>query len=262
MKVKERLKQDFSQAAEWYDDHALIQKKVVNHLLDVSLKHLPNDNVNCLDAGCGTGFLRQLMKKKEQCKQWNMVECDLALGMCQYTANKFGNSESVVNGNIESLPFKDQSFNAVYSSMVLQWSGDIGRAISELYRVVDMGSCIFASIVSSNSLNQLDKTLNKVTGHRHVHSFFAAQELQDILENYGIKHYVLEEMSFTEHYPDVLAIMQYLKGIGARYKPKKTQYTPNKSFLTEAEKLYSTKYRTSKGLPLTWNIITLIIEKK
>jgi len=94
--------------------------------------YLPDwKNRDILDAGCGTGAILQRLGNARK-----HVGIDLApeaVGFCR----KRG-LENVQQGNLMSLPFPDESFDAIVCSSVLyhRWVTDVPKALQELRRVL------------------------------------------------------------------------------------------------------------------------------
>lgn len=89
------------------------------------LKNVKNRNV--LEVGCGRGYLAKQLSKK------NIVTaCDIVIPK-KLKQSKDG--VKYVEGNIESLPFKDNSFEYVISTHTLEHVQNLPKSISELRRV-------------------------------------------------------------------------------------------------------------------------------
>jgi ubiquinone/menaquinone biosynthesis C-methylase UbiE len=90
-----------------------------------------------LDVGCGTGI--------SSLYAWNrgaaqVLAVDLSAGMLKQLQYKLNQEHydviRLVQADAESLPFKDKTFDIVYSSMMLGFLPDPKRVIEELHRVV------------------------------------------------------------------------------------------------------------------------------
>ncbi len=99
-----------------YNEYALIQKESAEYLYNI-IKHTGYNNA--LDVGAGTGFLSTYLK--------NYTAIDIDISLRDYHKN-------FVVGDIESLPFKDKSFDLVVSNFSIHLC-NINLAIRELMRV-------------------------------------------------------------------------------------------------------------------------------
>lgn len=80
-----------------------------------------------LEVGCGRGYLANLMSENH-----NVTGCDIVISdglKKKYPEIKF------VQGNIQSLPFADNSFDTVVSTHTLEHVQDLPGAVSELRRI-------------------------------------------------------------------------------------------------------------------------------
>lgn len=105
----------------------------------VALKKFPPYG-RVLDAGCGTGLLieylglNKLLSRVDEyvCLDYSRNMLDVARGRAKlYCPSRC----LFVEGNVESLPFRDKVFDIVYSFTVLDLVDDLEKAIKELSRV-------------------------------------------------------------------------------------------------------------------------------
>jgi SAM-dependent methyltransferase len=121
----------------WYGAlHRLIRTS-----LDAHLSGWRNRPI--LDAGCGTGAVLDLLGNSSK-----HVGIDLspeALAFCRRRG-----LTNVVQGNITTLPFADDSFDAVISSSVLyhRWVPDVHHALRELRRVLRPGGVLVINVAA------------------------------------------------------------------------------------------------------------------
>ncbi|MBL4632235.1 MAG: class I SAM-dependent methyltransferase [Kofleriaceae bacterium] len=109
-----------------------------------------------LEAGCGTGLL--LGRSLRFAKSARGV--DLSAGMLSKAKER---GLDVVQGSITQLPYKDESFDLVYSVKVLAHIEDIERAMSEMARVTRPGGVVLAEFYNPLSLRYLIKSLKAPT---------------------------------------------------------------------------------------------------
>jgi ubiquinone/menaquinone biosynthesis C-methylase UbiE len=101
-----------------------------------------------LDAGCGTGiFTGDILARGAR-----VTGIDISLPMLQRAREKVSEYPlQVVLSDILRLPFADDAFDKVASITALEFIGDAGSAIRELFRVTKKGGCIV--VASLNSLS-------------------------------------------------------------------------------------------------------------
>ncbi len=93
-----------------------------------------------LDAGCGTGLLIEYMKLAGFIDYVDEYVClDYSWGMLSIAKWRSQilcpDKCHIIEGNVESIPFKDKSFDVSYSFTVLDLVDSINNAINELKRV-------------------------------------------------------------------------------------------------------------------------------
>ena len=86
--------------------------------------------IQLLDAGCGTGwFSREAVKRHA-----SVVSLDVGCALLQQVEKKCASKK--VAGDVLTLPFKNNSFDAVISTEVIEHTVDPQKAIVEMYRVL------------------------------------------------------------------------------------------------------------------------------
>lgn len=82
---------------------------------------------NVLEVGCGRGYLANIMSKNH-----DVTACDIVIP--KELSRKFP-KVNFVQGNIQSLPFKDNSFDTVVTTHTLEHVQNLPAAIAELRRI-------------------------------------------------------------------------------------------------------------------------------
>jgi ubiquinone/menaquinone biosynthesis C-methylase UbiE len=145
-----------SQRRDWTDVSERRREIMVKHMIPMWESLLdathagPGSHV--LDAGCGSGELVGLALDRK-CE---VVGTDIAPGMMQLckTAQHLG-AASFFEGSTEELPFENDRFDVVISSMSIHFCDDVPKAFRELHRVVKPGGYVGISAPSSANLNVL-----------------------------------------------------------------------------------------------------------
>ncbi len=211
---KQKIRQSFSQAAESYDQMARLQKQVALALLNWC--GLPDADQTVLDVGCGTGFLTE--KIADNVAVGQLVAVDIALPMLYKTFKRCGLNDCYrVCADAENLPFSDASFDAVYSSLALQWCQSLSNALKGFKQILKPGGALFFSTFGPGSLIELKTAWSRVDNKPHVNEFDSVDEIRLALQAAGFKQIEIIRRLYPMHYADVWALMRELKAIGARH---------------------------------------------
>ncbi len=130
--------------------HALIDR------LEVDLVRRYGTGARVLEAGCGTGLILGRVAEFAA----SAVGIDLSPGMLKKAHER---GLRVANASITELPFADASFDVAYSFKVLAHIEAIGKALSEMARVVRPGGHVLAEFYNTRSLRWLVKQLKPAT---------------------------------------------------------------------------------------------------
>jgi malonyl-CoA O-methyltransferase len=246
------VQQNFSRAAEQYDEHAQIQHAVREECVVLAQSFWPAGS-SILDAGGGTGAMAKLAPN------WNITNLDLAFGMCQIASKHV----PTVNASAEAMPFADNSFDGVFSCLMLQWANDPLITLREIARVLKPQSRALIATFVDGTLDELRQSFTALDATPHVSAFIEPYQLSALSVHAGFMVLSAERETITAHYPDTLTLMRSIKSIGATNKDttrSKGLMTPKK--LKTLEHTYRKKFATQEGLPATWNVIYLLLEKR
>jgi malonyl-CoA O-methyltransferase len=239
-----RLRNDFDSAATRYDTHARLQQHVLLQLA----QRLPRLNPSSLilDAGCGTGAFARISHHS------NVVALDHAFQMC---AQAKKSSDFPVTADMAALPFNDKLFDAVVSSLALQWAPDWKSTLREWRRVLKPNGILAFSTFGAGTLRELHESFASIDKYTHVSGFMSAE---DIWQHLPAR---VEVETITEYYPDVAALSRHLKLLGARNKhsnAKQGLTTPRQ--LEKVESYYASHFGTAHGLRVSWNVLYVTLQ--
>jgi len=135
----------------------------------------PEPGDRMLDAGCGTGiFTLDFLAAGAQ-----VVGLDISFPMLKLAAKKvIAYPFQPVQGDMLSLPFRDNYFDKTVSITALEFIEDGPGAVKELFRVTRPGGLVIAATLNGLSpwaLRRREKTLG---GQRHIleNAFFRSPE--------------------------------------------------------------------------------------
>ena len=253
------VRRAFDRAAETYQQFAVLQTEVCNRLLE-KLEIVKISPQVILDAGTGTGAAIPALFARY--KKAHVVTLDLSENMLLKAGQhgSFLRSPQAVCGDIERLPFADNSFDLVFSSLSMQWCNDLNAALAEAKRVLKPGGLYVFTTFGPDTLKELRYSWSKVDAANHVNMFVDMHDIGDALLQDGFAEPVMEAEVLTVTYDSVDGLMHDLKAIGANVTASASQAERaakglgGKSMLQTVRQNYE-KYRQGNLLPATYEVI-------
>lgn len=247
----------FNKAAKTYDQAAVLQQLVGEALL----KRL--HGIHCrpktiLDLGCGTGHVESHLRKAYPSAK--IVGLDKSEGMLRQAQHKEKEGQFLlahwICGCAEDLPFKDNSFELVYSNLVLHWSIDFTKSLEEIYRVLKPGGLLLFSVVGPDTLKELRYCWAVVDDKPHVHVFVDMHDVGDSLLRALFTDPVMDVDYFTLLYSNPMVLMRELQELGVQnINADRQRGLTTKSALKKLIQAYEVFRNANGRLPATWEII-------
>ena len=178
-----------------------------------------------LDVGAGTGA--SLPPAAEVVgPSGHVVGIDLAPGMVRVlnqrvAAGGMENAEALV-GDGDSLPFADQSFDAVVCAFTLFFFPNPAKALVEFRRVLRDGGRVAISTFTKAGSTSIDRTWELISAYLPVPPatagarFDEAQQLMDALGAAGFVGIVVDEADFEVKLPSSAALLAWLRSMEFR----------------------------------------------
>lgn len=241
----------FDRAASRYDEQAELQKTVSDAAAEIAEKTFPK-NASVLDIGCGTGNFGRYAKS--HALKWSVTGFDLSFAMCR--------KANGVQGNWEALPFADAAFDGVFSSLTLQWVNDIPAALAETARVLKPGGTAVVATLCEGTLHELHESFLEVDNVARVHEFHAKETLCSRLEDAGFDIADVREEQMLRRYPDVAALMDSIRAIGAaNRRQNRPRAFSRRAVFQRMERAYRQQFGSTDGIPSTWNVVYFTLRK-
>ncbi len=211
---KASARRSFERAADRYDEAAVLQREVATRLLErLDLVRLSPQRI--LDLGSGTGYcIDGLLARYRKAE---VVALDIALPMLRH-ARRHGRwlrRPRCVCADAERLPFADDSFDLVFSNLMMQWCVDLDATFAELRRVIRPGGLLLFSSFGPDTLKELRAAWGEVDGYAHVNTFLDMHDVGDALLRARFADPVMDVERLILTYRDVRKLMRELKQIGA-----------------------------------------------
>jgi malonyl-CoA O-methyltransferase len=159
-------------------------------------------------------FTSALMKRYRKA---DVVALDIAKPMLHCVKQRAGwlRKPGCVCGDSESLPFNDDSFDFIFSNLMLQWCTDLEATFVELRRVLSPGGLLMFTTFGPDTLMELRASWEAVDGYTHVNSFIDLHDVGDSLLHTKWAEPVMDSERITVTYRELRGLMQDLKRIGA-----------------------------------------------
>ncbi len=209
---KSQVKKSFSASSQYYDQVAGLQRDVARRLMNVIAEDVFQPE-RILEIGCGTGFFSGLLLGLEGARSLTVL--DIAQPMVVEARRQHQSSCSYVCADAEALPFQAGAFDAAYSSLALQWCPNIRHVFGDCYQLLREHGRLCFSTFGPATLQELKSAWRKVDDFSHVNDFLSADELQSEIRQAGFSSIKVKEQMIETVYPDVMNLMQELKGLGA-----------------------------------------------
>ncbi len=246
------ISHSFSQAADHYEANAVLQKEVLERLLerlqdDPALANVQAPRI--LDLGCGTGWA--VPRLAQQFPGAEIHALDFSPAMIERVPAAAGVNACV--GDAHDLPYTESSFDLVFSNLMLQWTNE-EQVMQEVQRVLKPGGVVLASSLGFSTLHELRHSWAAVDDRPHVNEFTDMRQVADAMLRLGFEQVVANSETITMTYARVTDLMRDLKAIGAHNvdedRPRGLMSRQALQRLTEAYE----KFRHEGVLPATYEV--------
>lgn len=182
---------EFDKAAERFDDNSpSVYNMCRNDYPDI-LNEIEKESFNSLlDAGCGTGSVISLLRRKYPEK--NYVGIDLSGKMINAAKIKNDSSVTFVCGDCEELPFTDNSFDVVICSQSFHHYPNPEKFFYNVNRVLTKGGRLILRDMTSSSymvrwlINNIEIPLANRVLHKGDVRVYDRNDIKNLCDNSGL----------------------------------------------------------------------------
>ncbi|PKF63853.1 malonyl-[acyl-carrier protein] O-methyltransferase BioC [Psychromonas sp. psych-6C06] len=218
---KKAVQSSFSKAAPHYDQFAQLQRDIGEQLLH----NVVNDNTatatpmplasKIVDLGCGTGYFSE--KLNQAFVDAELTCFDLSEAMLKQTQQRSLKNVTFEQGDIDQLPFANESVDIIYSNLVVQWSENLKHCLQQIKKALSQDGKAYISTLLSGTLFELTEAWKQVDDAVHTNRFLALEEVNLILSELNFSKVQIKTETRTLQYDSVIEVMRALKGIGANH---------------------------------------------
>jgi len=256
---REKVGRSFGRRAGEYDRHAVVQKRVVERLME-QLVAVPAPGA-ILDIGTGTGML--LGRLADRFPVSRAVGIDLSPAMAEAAlANLAGRGNvRILAADAEQLPFADNSFDLVVSSSTFQWLETLHQAFTEAHRVLSPGGSFRFALFGAQTLWELKAAYRQAMaacgdGIDRTHRFMGVDDVLTALQDCGFADCAVHTELETEYHADARAVLRAIKRVGAgNASAVPTNGLAGRCVTQEMLSIYDREYGCDGLVPATYEVI-------
>jgi SAM-dependent methyltransferase len=210
-----------------------------------------------LDLGGHGGILAEALQGSGAIE--TLVETDLAERLARR-----GRALRVVTDE-EFLPFASGAFDLAMSCLSLHWVNDLPGTLLQLRRALKPDGLLLVSLLGGDTLHELRRALLEAEADTaggvspRVSPFADVREAGALLQRAGFALPVIDSDAVTVSYPDALALMRDLRGMGeANALSERRRGFSRRDVLLRAAERYQALFADAAGrVPATFRIVTL-----
>ncbi|XP_046794604.1 arginine-hydroxylase NDUFAF5, mitochondrial isoform X2 [Gallus gallus] len=213
---------------------------VADRVLDI-----PRTFPLALDLGSGRGYIARHLNQKS-------------------TSESEIPTVSVV-ADEECLPFKENTFDLVVSSLSLHWVNDLPKAFREIHQVLKPDGVFIGAMFGGDTLYELRCSLQLAELEReggfspHVSPFVAVSDLGHLLSRAGFNTLTVDTDEIQVNYPGLFEVMEDLQGMGESNCSWNRKPLLHRDTMLAAAAIYQEMYGNSDGsVPATFQIFYMI----
>jgi ubiquinone/menaquinone biosynthesis C-methylase UbiE len=206
---------EYSDYIHRYDELSAFHYERISKAL---LQNVDYSGKELLDVGCGTGILAFLALERGASKVSCLDISALMLGKCREKSIAQGYADDLVSfheGDAEKLPFDDDTFDVVLSSMVLGMVPNQQVAIQEFTRVLHPGGTLALSTHGPAHYREAIETGLKASSPRyfldHRFEFWPRDEskIAAFFRNEGLENIQTRRLSWTDEFENGSALFDF-----------------------------------------------------
>jgi ubiquinone/menaquinone biosynthesis C-methylase UbiE len=250
--TKRRIARTFGLKAKTYESHAVMQTEIISRLLPKIIAYSTKRGL-WADLGCGTGILERSLGASPI----RIMALDLAFEPLVVMRRAAQFAIPAVQADIQAIPFKPGVFEGAIIASVLQWLSDPLEALRQISRLLIIERYLIFGAFTKGSFFELFETLAGF-GMQPPVNCPASEHLTKEYLTAGfnlVEHEIIERTLF---FKDARTILKSISGMGAtaREGPLLTRHN-----LERFCSGYEHRFRTSRGVPLTYRAMIGVCRK-
>ena len=277
---KNALAQQFSAAAERYDEWATAQAEIAARLM----RHIPPELAPSLivDLGCGTGLLSAHLLERYPAA--SLVGIDLAGGMVKHCCNSFqaetmGTAASGMKprvrkpsvrkprarflvGDVEDRAMLVPRAELVASSCVAQWFADLPATLGMWAQALAAGGTMAFACLLQGSFRELERAYYEALQRSfHGLSLPAPEALPRLFRDCGLRPTVCVEDAVRARYVSSRAALRSFQQIGAVFQGQPGHLSLGPAALRRLLEIYDRHADAEGMVSVTYRVQYIVAER-
>ena len=252
------LRHHRDRAADSYADFSFLKEEAAIRVID-RLELVRRDFDLCLDFGCHDGVLSRHLA--DLGKTGTIIHADLSP---KFATNALAHG-AAITCDIDRVPFRPSSFDAVFSCLTMHWVDDLPGVMAQMRAVLKPDGLLLLSMLGGNSLTELRSALaaaeSEIDGGLSPRCAPMAdiRDIGGLLGGGGLALPVADSDRLTITYPNMFRLMADLRGMGEQNALMDRLRRPtSRALFMRAAEIYQAEYGHDDGtIPASFEIITL-----
>lgn len=249
---KKIIAKNFSRGAENYDEAAQIQKDAAKKLITLASHFIKKDS-QILDLGCGSSFVaKEILQREVE----NIFEIDLSMKMLESWINRPENIFPI-QGDIENLPFRKNSFDLITSSFALHWLNDFEKFFTEIFSLLKENGVLAFCLPTNNSLHEL-----RSAEVFRFNEFPQSSHLESLLKKINFCEKKIYHETIKQEFISGYEALKFLKKIGGNYQNSVSKIIGKKELDQFNKFCLKNSGSDNKSFSISWNISYFIFSNQ
>ncbi|XP_043552571.1 arginine-hydroxylase NDUFAF5, mitochondrial isoform X2 [Chiloscyllium plagiosum] len=214
-----------------------------------------------LDIGCGKGYIAENLNKETV---QTLFQVDIADNVLKHPVKTEIPTYRVL-ADEEFLPFKENTFDLILSSLSLHWVNDLPRAFKQIHSSLKADGVFVGAMMGGETLYELRCSLQLAELEReggfapHVSPFTAVTDLGNLLAQAGFTMLTVDIDEILVNYPGIFEVMEDLQGMGESNCAWSRKPLLHRDTMLAAAAVYKEMYGNDDGsVPATFQILYMI----
>uniref|UniRef100_A0A1A7XNP8 Arginine-hydroxylase NDUFAF5, mitochondrial n=1 Tax=Iconisemion striatum TaxID=60296 RepID=A0A1A7XNP8_9TELE len=165
----------------------------------------------------------------------------------------------------EFLPFRENTFDLVLSSLTLHWTNDLPGALRQIHQVLKPDGVFIGAMVGGETLYELRCSLQLAEMEReggfspHVSPYTTVTDLGNLLGKAGFSMLTVDIDEIQVYYPGIVEVMTDLQGMAESSCAWNRKSLLHRDSILAAAAVYQEMYGSDTGaIPASFHILYMI----